>query len=512
MKAALFVAALGLSAFGCAHYQMACPIAGGPEWLELKSPHFTLRTDLPADQAERLLRDDETLLDTLQAAASALLPPSADKGRLSLVIFAESWQYDKLVKPEQSELASGFRRIQVSSLFDADERGRPMVVLTHDPGNDATLSYELARQIVNQRLHEPPPWLSGGLAEYLTATSRQAGTLALGGPTARLLEYNRQRQLGVNPVVSAYPLQSVQSFLQGLYPQHGFIDFTFVAAWGLVHYLANGGPDHPARFRTFLSAIADGAPVAETLIGQYGSLDAIDAAYHQQLAATQANQPKPQLVAYAPPPTPPRITVRTLDDAELHQLKVIWQPATRDRELALAKAHAPQSPALHRWLALLADAEGHDAAAEQEIAAAVRLAGADHFYACEQARLHLEHALKKPESERHLDRLGDELRAVAHWVDEPAQLDFVARYYHLVGDDAFAAAFAARAVALDPQCAHCLVTQAQIFLARGDQPNAIAALQAALRRSKDPADGYGGAALLLARLKQCETSGGDCAK
>lgn len=212
-----------------------------------------------------------------------------------------------------------------------------MVVLTHDPGNDSTLSYELGRQIVNQRLHEPPPWLSGGLAEYLTATSRQAGTLALDGPTARLLEDNRQRKLGVNTVVSAYPLQSVQSFLQGLYPQHGFIDFTFVAAWGLVHYLANGGPDHPARFRTFLSAIADGAPVAETLIGQYGSLDAIDAAYHRQLAATQATPPTPQLVAYAPPTTPPRITVRTLDDAELHRMKVISLPATRDRELALAK-------------------------------------------------------------------------------------------------------------------------------------------------------------------------------
>src|SRR5690242_18595582 len=56
-----FLMTLPLFCFGCAHYWMACPVDGGPKWIEVTSTHFDLRTDLPAADAEKVVTDAEAM-------------------------------------------------------------------------------------------------------------------------------------------------------------------------------------------------------------------------------------------------------------------------------------------------------------------------------------------------------------------------------------------------------------------------------------------------------------------
>src|ERR1700733_6871626 len=86
---------------GCGHVQMACPVAGGPQWIEATSSHFTMRTDLPAADAEKLLREDEETLAQFIQVADFFLPATTAMERTSLVVFGQLWEYQKLITPEQ---------------------------------------------------------------------------------------------------------------------------------------------------------------------------------------------------------------------------------------------------------------------------------------------------------------------------------------------------------------------------------------------------------------------------
>ncbi|HEX4459992.1 MAG TPA: hypothetical protein VIA18_18570 [Polyangia bacterium] len=517
MKALLALSPLCLVVVGCAHYQMACPKAGGPAWIELTSPHFTLRTTLPADSAYELLREDEVVYDEQQAGAGFFFPDGAAGDRTTVVVFDRLWEYQAVVRPDQVGPGSGARELEVGRLAPNDERGRPMIALSVDTAAKWSLRYQLAQQLLRQRLHAPPMWLIVGLGEYFGVLAHQDDKLALGAGTPRLAQYNFSTGMGgITAVGGSHAfmgeLPDVALFLKNEpFTAHN-IDLR-LAAWTLVHYLANGGSDYADRFRRFLAALADGQPTVAALVAEYGPVEGIDAAYRKHLNTMVKNEAMQYLVRYAPPSTTrTKFVSRPLDDAELHEMKALLRPSTSSAELAVAEQHAPQSPALHRWLALNADRAHDDATAEREMATAASLANGDRFYRYEALRVRFEHALARPPAEQHLEALADEMRAVAHFASQPAQLELIAHYYRLAGDATFAATFAARSVALDPQCARCLVTQAQIFIERGDQPSAIAALEAALRRAPDAPNDLGAAALLQ-KVKEidCQTNH-NCAK
>jgi hypothetical protein len=475
-----FLLALALALTGCAHYQMACPAAGGPQWRELTSAHFTLRTDLPEADAEKSIREAEEVLANFGHAAEFLLPPADATGRTSLVLFSHFWEYQKVVTPE----LMGQRYVELGRFVPADERGRPTIALSTEKGASAVFRHELMHRLLHQRLGEIPHWLHEGLAEYFSVASVQNGKIGLGAlpPRVRGFNYKQATSESVLRVsLFADPLPPVEVLLR---EDGNFVslDIAYLGAWTLVHYLANGAPDHADRFRKFLVAVANHRAIPELLTELYGPIASLDAAYRTHLTQMMGGKALQWFMAYTPSPgvsAPP--ASRLLDDGEVHQLKASLQPALQTRELELAQKHAGSSPATHRWLAQLADGRHDDAGAEREIERAVGLA-ADPFYRYERMRIRLAHELGRPERERHLDALAGEMRAVAHFVSEPDQLDTVARYFRLTGEDGLGWTFAERAIALDPQCAGCLATLAKFYFARGALDDAVGAQEAALQR------------------------------
>jgi tetratricopeptide (TPR) repeat protein len=477
---------LATLAFGCAHYNMACPHDGGPAWVEVTSPHFTLRTDMPAAKAETIIRECERIFASFVGVVDFLLPGSEGQtvGRTSLVLFESIWEYRKVRTGKSQEVGPLWLELGVSTA--SDERGRRMILMSADAKPSETFRHELTHRLLRPRLGQIPRWLNEGLAEYFAQSGMIGDKLYLGAPSSRLKRATRQHTV----VPYLLPLAVLSREDDG----HDLSNQGYLSSWMLVHYLANGAPDHADRFRKLLVAVANGRPAVDTMIEMYGPLPLIEKAY---VAHAQEMGPGRQARQWILPQTAPTVASsalasRWLDDGEVHLLKAWLRPEVAGAELEQAESHAGASATVHGWRALLAEKKKDDASAVHEIEAALKLQPADQYYRFERARLLFERALQRPKAERHLDELETEMRAVARHVEEPRQLELLARYFGLVGDDSISMTLAARAVALDPQCAPCLVTLAGAYAARGDLDNAVGAQEAAVLRWPDrkhvPAD------------------------
>lgn len=464
---------------GCAHYQMACPVAGGPQWIEATSTHFTMRTDLPAADAEKMLRDDEDTLARFEQVADFFLPPATTMGRTSLVVIAQQWEYRKLITPADS----GYGFVEVGRLAPHDERGRPTIALTTETRAAEVFRHELAHRLLHQRVGVVPQWLDEGFAEYFSVLPAVDGKIALGGPTLRLIQYNNgsQRSEEINTAhFYAEPTMELKEMLQHD-KQYSYSNVGYFEAWLIVHYLANGAPEDADKFRHFLLALVDGQPWEQALVSDYGPVPAIAVASREHLMQMSGNKTLQWFIRYTPPPPSAwHVAVRVLDDGEVHHLKASLLPATEDEELKLATRHAPKSAELHRWAANRAAAQHDDATAEREISTAITLTN-DPFYRFERARIHIDRELRKPEAERHLETLQDEVRAVAKYANEPQQLATLAHYYELTHDYTFGTTLGARAVAMDPRCTSCLVTLAGLYFASGKLDDATTTLESAVK-------------------------------
>src|SRR5437764_1322270 len=108
---------------GCAELSLLKlygPASGGPAWLELRSPHFLLSTDLAQDDAKRLLGEFETTY----AAFTDVAFPSANPPSLftELVVFRAHAEYNHFAPNENA--------IAYYTVGRNDAEPRPTVVMT----------------------------------------------------------------------------------------------------------------------------------------------------------------------------------------------------------------------------------------------------------------------------------------------------------------------------------------------------------------------------------------------
>jgi uncharacterized protein DUF1570 len=471
-----------LATVGCAHYQMKCPHDGGPRWIELTSTHFALRTDVPEKQARDVLARSEEILGNMNAVLDFLMPATSDVGRMNVIMFSEVWELTQVSSGGQAafEIMLGEEKT-----FDEGSGKRPMVVLAADVHAAETFRHELTHRLVEQRIGHVPPWLAEGLAEYFSQIKMAGDKVVLGAITHRAELFIHRRL--VHNASTAEPSRDdlpapLAWVFEGRCPNS--VENCYVSAWAFVHYLANGGADHADRFRRLVAAIADGrSDRGATMEKEYGNAAQLEEANRLHWRALADGKVLQWVMPFTPPTRTGDDVVlkRWLDDAEVHELKATLREDARDRELALARAHG-DSAALHRWLAVVADARHDDATAEREIAAATQRAPDDSFYAFERARIMLAHELRKPEAQRHLDAVASVLSPVADRMEEPEQLRTFAQLEAALGDVAHGLPVAERLVTLEPQCVGCWSALAALSFANGQLARAVAAQERANHR------------------------------
>ncbi|WP_164015216.1 hypothetical protein [Pyxidicoccus trucidator] len=147
---------------GCTSMRALCPAEGGRPWVEVRSPHFSVRTNLDADTAEEAARELELLRQgLLQAWASTFDPPGS---------------VEVIVLRNRSALEE-FTNIRIEG-FSANTSDGPVLVLAGNayalseaPADVGTQAHELTHYLSEFALVRQPRWLSEGLAAYLESIS-----------------------------------------------------------------------------------------------------------------------------------------------------------------------------------------------------------------------------------------------------------------------------------------------------------------------------------------------------
>ncbi|HVZ31867.1 MAG TPA: hypothetical protein VG963_05545, partial [Polyangiaceae bacterium] len=191
-------------------------------WIEVVTPHFTLSTDQPEQQARETARELEEVRAALLTLAwtGAHNPP---RGRIDVIAFRT---------PAEFDLYSG-QSAQVEGLAKT-RPGLPRV-LAFGPGRErgvpVTIVHEMVHDLSEWFLPIQPPWLAEGLAVYLERTTydRASGQGMMGTPSRQRVQY----------LVDQRTFQASEKLFDTTHAidlDLRATEWFYASAWSLVHY------------------------------------------------------------------------------------------------------------------------------------------------------------------------------------------------------------------------------------------------------------------------------------
>lgn len=234
MRARAFALAASLAALACAHGRLdafVCPARGGPEWRELTSPHFRLRTDLPSKKARALARDLEATWEVVYRGLGRT-PPAEAAVQVRVVAFRSAREYDE------------FAPAKIDAYYFVSPFGEPVMVLpgTFGPTQRMALAHEITHHLTRAVFARTPHWLFEGLATYMETVG---GTGRSRVPTIGGIAWHRIGQL-----------QPYDAKVREILAPDARIDTAreYALAWALVHFLQNERTEAFERFQQRLVA------------------------------------------------------------------------------------------------------------------------------------------------------------------------------------------------------------------------------------------------------------------
>ncbi len=296
----------------CAHVPPAPPPA---PWLELRSPHFALMTDLPAEQARRSLID----LELYRTAIAEGLGSTAESPLQATVVLASRVSYlGELGWP--------------SNVFGGTQQDGADVILamaadSSEDGGRETQLHELTHLLASQRWSRLPKWLSEGLAAYFGATELTAD--------------RKEAELGCAPS-RHWPqawevhLSLSQLWRWDVHEGSGLEELVRYASASLwTHFLFDV---HGVSFQSYLDRMARGEPETEAWLAAFAGvgMEQLEAELIRYRAAGQLQRRRVPLQEGRWPLKERRVT-----NPELHLLRarLVW-PGRNARAMLLREAAA----------------------------------------------------------------------------------------------------------------------------------------------------------------------------
>jgi tetratricopeptide (TPR) repeat protein len=219
---------LGLLLSGCAGHRLRHG-ADWPEWEQVTSPHFVLRTNLSRGAGEAAVYELEALRTALVFGAFGMEadPP----GRLQAILFRDPEGMmefvDRRVDGYVTSTPSG--PLLVSAGSDLRGQREARVKLLH----------ELAHYLSSFSLLRQPRWFAEGMAEYLETLELSGHTVRLGAVHAENLKLLKQ--------AGTLPLEALWSAEEAGSPA-GYTSHFYASAWIWFHFLAD---KYPGRMRAY---------------------------------------------------------------------------------------------------------------------------------------------------------------------------------------------------------------------------------------------------------------------
>jgi tetratricopeptide (TPR) repeat protein len=477
----LIALATCLLTVGCARWlfvpPLTTPAQGGRPWIEVRSEHFRVRTDVSARVASKTALELEQIWSAFEQLSDvAITGGERLTGIIDVVVFHRDADFFEVAEGPPS-WGAFFREVPLGR-----ER-LPTVVSRGLVGEPARrlLQHELTHRLVSHFIPGAPLWLNEGLAQYLSTFELDRGVARFGKrPKMERFNANAPLQLNVWPT-GLDRLPSLKALVHAdLRAFRSLADAGqyYVASWALVHYLEHS-PDLRPRFLAYQRSIAAGEPPDDAFARAFAGVDlqALDRDYRDEATtAFVAEIERPFSAVAVAAPSPPRV----LDEAEVHLQFAILRPWTADpvqaarvrADLDQALERAPDSPEVayvRGWFEALT---GHYAAAEAEARRALARRPDEPRYRLALAHFIYDRVTTAPPP-RDWEPLREPLKriwAVAHSAEA---LNLIGCAYAQMGELDLALPFARRAVQADPSCWYCLDTLALLLAGTGFYEDAI---------------------------------------
>lgn len=383
----------------------APPLLAGEPWVEVRSPHFLVRSDAGEKEARRTAWQFEQIRGVFaQQWRWARLEPGRP---LVIIALKDERSFTAFLPAEIVRNPKGFGGVFVSGpdryylCLRTDLRKLLARAEAYYPNPYQVVYHEYVHLLQTLNFAELPAWLSEGLAEYWGATEVDDDDLLLAQP---LWGHVRRLRSGFLPMETLLALDRKSV-------QHGSGDTTstfYAQSWALVHFLFNAaaGPRRDS-LNLYLSDLRKGVPEGEArkhlpseaelsvALGQYVLRNTLP--YHK-----------------GPAPEPPRskraYKARTLAPAESALVRVAFLARHGPLESARAAVGQALGPGalqaeLEEARGILAFREGAFDEAERHLARALELDSKNAYILFKHAHL-LQFRDQGPAT---LDRMENEL-------------------------------------------------------------------------------------------------------
>lgn len=213
------------------------PGKGGPPWIELTSPHFTIWTDGDLGRARALMRKMERLRLIL---VYAVFPTAPVEGRDLAIVLRDDEELRAFSDTDQA------RPFAVPAQFPL---WQPAIVLSASSKRgelEVALAHELVHAISSGVIHHQPRWFAEGMATYFQAVGLdpELETVEIGGSPFRA-------PISVKHLVSISKLFEWTKIAQEESQQY----FT---AWTLFWFLVNKHSAELQRYAHLLDSVGGG--------------------------------------------------------------------------------------------------------------------------------------------------------------------------------------------------------------------------------------------------------------
>lgn len=296
----------------------------GQAWLEVRSPHFDLYTDLQEtaalDMAHAL---EESRAGLIRVAWRAETDP---RGRTEVAVFASEGRFHDYVPDSDTKGVAqsyvGMERLIVTYWDEERPSGLPRVAV-----------HEIAHDLAYWFTPLQPAWYSEGMASFLEGLQydRASHRAILGEVPPTMLRVLK------TPGRSAGSIEELFDAPHAVHENAWETSRFYFTSWLLVHYLMNHQDEPFYRFQLDLSALRDWREAWSQRFPKLGPAQ-LDASLEQYLDGGQFNYMAEQVEV---PPFSPR--VRTLSTAESHGVSSwiayrlgVVEYAEKERDAALA--------------------------------------------------------------------------------------------------------------------------------------------------------------------------------
>jgi len=496
-ESVLLLALIGVAAGCIVHGSLKPPSENGEQWLDLRSKHFHLMTDLDAEEAEGVVRSFE------QGYA-----------RLGRVVFGSEAVPDFETEVIAFRSEGEFREFRPAPLsgqylgqLPNDQEPTPTMLIYGglSPENSILFTHELTHRFNHFALPAIPVWLNEGIAQYYSTVRGDVDHPVVGETDPRYGFASGSVRADPNHIVFQGELlafadlprpSALMRFDRATFygdrldndqppsfESKEKFKRNYAAAWVLVHMLMTD----PL-----------GAPLASALQDHHQNSTLADALRALDARATDVDRAFDQYVRKpipwrehheSPAPAVGHLDKRAMSEAEV---LVLWARIDNFRgpnaarafaRLQRAAALAPDDPAVLLWTARHEALLGRPREAERHLQRALGLEPSQAEAQLALGMLYLGNKTGStwPAAER--DKLmADAFERLGKIAATATEYDAVAIYHLIKTGVAQAVGPAAKACELDPSCWSCLHTYAAATFRTGDRERAAALELAAVSR------------------------------